>query len=163
VGDDHFSKTRINQRLKTATEKGKILRHELAAQKIKGVDRTSASRGMVKYTAIKKPDGENKGHIEQLQKEMEFRGLTSKDFKELEAKKQWTGCLLNWLMKNETERVSKIEGATAEDIAQAKKMFLPLSDVSFASIKPTKAKAPPPKKRKPLKPLDTNQPKKKAP
>jgi hypothetical protein len=117
---------------------------------------------MVKYTAIKKPDGENKGHIEQLQQEMEFRGLTSKEFKELEAKKQWTGCLLDWLMKNETDRVSKLEGATPEDVAQANKVFLPLSGASFASVKPTKAKVPPPKKRKPLKPLDTNMPKKKA-
>jgi hypothetical protein len=88
----------------------------LASQKITGVDRTTASRGMVKYAAIRKPDGENKGHIEQLQKEMEFRGLTSKDFKVLEEKKQWTGCLLDWLAKNETDRVIKIEGATPEDI-----------------------------------------------
>jgi hypothetical protein len=49
---------------KSSKENGKILQNELAAQNITGVDRTTASRGMVKYTAIKKPDGENKGHIE---------------------------------------------------------------------------------------------------
>jgi ABC-type phosphate transport system substrate-binding protein len=127
------------------------------------VDRTSESLGKVKYTFLKKPDGETNGHIQELQKEMEFRGLTTKEFEELLAKKKWTACTLAWLVKHEIERVSNLPEATEEDIAQAKKWFLPLSGATFEVLpsKPAKSKAPP-KKRKALKPLDTNQPKKKV-
>jgi hypothetical protein len=72
--------------------------------------------------------------------------------------------MVGWLAKNEMERVSKLPGATQEDVAQAKKVFLPLSGAFFKDlpVKPTKTKTPPPKKRKPLKPLNDNKPKKKA-
>jgi hypothetical protein len=55
-------------------------------------------------------------------------------------------------------------GATSDDIAQANKVFLPLLGVSFkeVSVKKAKAKAPPPKKHKPSKPLNDNKPKKRA-
>jgi hypothetical protein len=135
----------------------------LAAQKTSGVDRTSESLGKVKYTSIKKPDSQTKGHSEEIKQEMIHWGLTSNAFEELTATKKWTACVVGWLVKNEMERISKLPGATPEDIAQAKKVFLPLSGAFFKDlpVKTTKAKAPPPKKRKPLKPLDTNKQKKK--
>jgi hypothetical protein len=156
----------MEARLKASRENGKKLRPELAAQKSKGVDCTSESLGKVKYTFLKKPDGETNGHIQELQKEMEFRGLTTKEFEELLAKKKWTACTLAWLVQHEIDRVSNLPEATEEDIAQAKKWFLPLSGATFEvlPLKPAaKSKAQQTKKRKALKPiLENNQPKKKA-
>jgi hypothetical protein len=68
VDNDHFSQKRIKEQVKTAKESGTILQNELAAQKTSGVDRTAESLGMVKYTTIKKLDGENKGYSEELKK-----------------------------------------------------------------------------------------------
>jgi hypothetical protein len=54
----------------------------LAAQKTSGVDRTSESLGKVKYTSIKKPDGQTKGHSKEPKQEMMHWGLTSKAFED---------------------------------------------------------------------------------
>jgi hypothetical protein len=123
---------------------------------------------MVKYTSIKKTDGENRGHSEDLKKEMMHWGLTSTEFQDLKATKQWTKCVVALLVNNEIERVSKLPKASKNDIEQANKAFLPLSGATFEAVstKPApKTKAPQPKKRtplKPLKPLFDNGPKKKA-
>jgi hypothetical protein len=88
VGNDYFSQQQIEEQVQTAKENCKILQNELAAQKTTEVDCTAESLRMVKYTSIKKPDGENKGHSEDLKKEMMHWGLTSTEFQDLKATKQ---------------------------------------------------------------------------
>jgi hypothetical protein len=63
VGEDHFSKKQIKARVDATKANGKTLQNELAAQKTSGVDRTLESLGKVKYTSIKKPAGQTKGHV----------------------------------------------------------------------------------------------------
>ena len=84
VGSEHFSNARIEARVKAVKENGKILRPELAAQKTLGVHRTAESQGLVKYIAVKKPGGTNgSGHFKELQQELEYRGLSTQEFKDM--------------------------------------------------------------------------------
>jgi hypothetical protein len=81
VGDDHFSKTRINQRLQAATENGKILRHELASQKITGVDRTAASRGMVSIQPSRSQMVRTRGTLNSFNKKWNSEDLPLKSLR----------------------------------------------------------------------------------
>ena len=122
IHTDHFKIERVGKLKERVHAKGSINKKENALQKIRGVNRTAATLGLLPYSSVAK----NKGHQAALEAELAFRGVA------FEPEETTFNRLKKLLSEHEVKRVSA--DGNEQDITAAKKAFKKLSGAIFVGL-----------------------------